>query len=78
MDDLKIRIQEEENITLDPNFWNDPKNAEKVSKSLNKKKNTVQQYEAVETLLDDAFVLFDFFKEGDIEESELNEAYDKA
>lgn len=78
MDDLKIRIQEEENITLDPNFWNDPKNAEKVSKSLNKKKNSVQEYEFVHSLLEDAFVLFDFFKEGEIEELELNEAYEKA
>jgi peptide chain release factor 2 len=45
---------------------------------LNRKKNTVQEYNKVQSLLDDAFVLFDFYKEGAAEESELNDSFQLA
>lgn len=45
---------------------------------MNRKKNTVQEYNKVQSLLDDAFVLFDFYKEGAAEESELNDSFQLA
>ena len=41
----KVEIEEEDLKTQDPEFWNDPKEAEKTLKSLKKKKYWVGEYE---------------------------------
>ncbi|MGQ3012176.1 MAG: peptide chain release factor 2 [Flavobacteriales bacterium] len=78
LDNLTIQIQEEEKITLDPTFWNDPKKAEQISKGLNQKKNKVKEFEACKSAIDDLAVLYDFFKEGDVSEEELQQSYESA
>jgi peptide chain release factor 2 len=59
-------------MSLDPNFWNDSKAAEKMLKELKGHKDKVKQYTNIETVLDDLEVLFEFLKEGmgDVEEVE--------
>ena len=62
-------------VTQDPEFWNDPKKAEVVLKSIKNKKLWVSSYDNLKTNLEDTEVLFQFFKEGEIEEVEIIDQY---
>lgn len=75
---MKEQIADEEQQTHDPNFWSDAKKAELVVKEINKKKFWVNGYEKLKTELEDVQVLFDFYKDGEVEESEVMEAYNSA
>ncbi len=72
-----IEISNEEEKTADPNFWNQPKEAEILMKSLRFKKKWVEDYNAIVSLNEDLHVLYDFYKEGDVEEDELTNHYEK-
>lgn len=72
-----IEISNEEEKTVDPNFWNNPKEAEVFMKELRLKKKWVSDYNSIISLHDDTQVLLDFFKEGDAEEDEVKELYIK-
>nr|WP_294795905.1 peptide chain release factor 2 [uncultured Mucilaginibacter sp.] len=71
-------LKEEQEITVGPHFWDHPKEAEKVLASIKLKKVWTDQYQAVASAIDDAAVMFDFFKSGDATEAELKEQYDLA
>ncbi len=73
IDGKKEKIREQEQYSLDPNFWDDPKNAEEVLKEIKTLKKWVSEYEDTEGAIGDLSVLFEFVKEGEAEESELNE-----
>ncbi|MGB1444742.1 MAG: peptide chain release factor 2 [Flavobacteriaceae bacterium] len=75
IDAKEIQIRNQEEVTLDPDFWNDPKKAESHMKELRTLKKWVSDYEQAHLQLDDLEVLFDFFKEGEVEEKEVNDAY---
>ena len=70
-----IEISNEEEKTVDPDFWNNPKEAEAFMKELRLKKKWVNDYNTIVSLLEDTQILLDFFKEGDAEEEEVNEQY---
>lgn len=74
--DKKMQIEEEDLRTQDPDFWNNPKEAEALLKKLKHKKFWVASYESVKEECDDLEVLFDFCKEGEASEDEVQEAYD--
>ena len=57
-----IEISNEEEKTADPDFWNHPKEAEILMKSLRLKKKWVEDYRTAVTLHDDLLVLYDFYK----------------
>ena len=65
-------------MSLDPDFWNDPKRAELLLKELKSHKNWVGQYEACASLIEEIEVLEEFRKEGEATEEEVEEAYQKA
>ena len=73
-----IEISNEEEKTADPNFWNNPKDAELLMKSLRLKKKWVEDYRQSVSLNEDLQVLFDFYKEGEIEADEIEQQYEKA
>lgn len=75
MDNRLIQIEDKEQISLDPNFWNDADNAELILKELKSHKHWVQGYQEVKTLLDDLEVLFEFEKEGEASVDEVDEKY---
>jgi len=62
---------------MDPDFWNDPKRAETILKSIKQNKYWVNAYENIAAILDDLQVLFDFHKEGEVSEEELEAEYEK-
>ncbi|NRB50386.1 MAG: peptide chain release factor 2 [Saprospiraceae bacterium] len=73
-----IEIEEKEQISLDPNFWNDPKKAESILKTIKSHKNWVGQYEEVATIIEDAEVLLEFQKEGEATEEEVDDKHQEA
>jgi peptide chain release factor 2 len=72
------QIKDEETKTQAPDFWNDPKQAEKKLKSISALKSWTQSYDQMKTSLDDLKVLMDFQKEGEASESEVDEQYEKS
>ncbi|WP_152287355.1 peptide chain release factor 2 [Flavicella marina] len=77
IDKKQILINNEEEKSANPNFWNDPKEAEIVLKNLRSLKKWVEDYNNLNTLLDDLSVLLEFFKEGEATELEVDELVSK-
>lgn len=73
-----IEISNEEEKTANPNFWNNPKEAEVFMKTLRFKKKWVEDYNKAVTFNEDLEVLYDFYKEGEVDEKELNQLYETA
>ena len=76
IDKKLIEIANEEEKTVDPDFWNDPKAAEVFMKDLRFKKKWVEDYNKTITLNEDVVVLYDFYKEGEVEEKEVIEQFE--
>lgn len=72
-----IRIEEEEEKTQEPDFWDDPQKAEKQLKLISRLKEWTNSFKEIETQVEELIVAIDFFKEGEIEESEVENQYAK-
>ncbi len=70
-----MQIKEKEDLSLDPNFWNNPKKAEVILKELKLHKTWVQKYRVLETQVDDLEVLLEFQKLGEVTEEEVDGKY---
>ena len=55
--DLKAKAAELEAQTLDPNFWNDPSAANKITQQIKQSRDTIEDYEGLCSRLEDAIVL---------------------
>ncbi|WP_108211595.1 peptide chain release factor 2 [Pontibacter mucosus] len=77
-DAKKEQVKETEAQTTAPDFWDDPKEAEKVLKEIKSVKVWTDHYEEVEKAVSDFEVLFDFFKEGDVSEEDIQQELKKA
>ena len=78
IDRKQIQIETEEEKTHDPSFWDDPKAAEAHMRALNSKKRWVSDYEAVKAAAGDLEVIYDFYKEGEAGEEEVETQYEAA
>ena len=78
IDRKQIQIETEEEKTHDPSFWDDPKAAEAHMRALNSKKRWVSDYEAVKAAAGDLEVMYDFYKEGEAGEEEVETQYEAA
>lgn len=65
-------------VTAQPEFWNDPKEAEKILKNIRLKKVWTDSFTEVKTLFDDLETLNEFYLADEVEETELNAEYEKA
>ncbi len=70
-----IEVSNDEEKTVDPNFWNNPKEAEAFMKELRLKKKWVTDYNTIVSLHEDTQVLFDFYKDGEAEDVDVEEQY---
>ncbi len=68
----------EEQLTHAPDFWNDSKRAERILKQIKEKKTWTDLFKETETSVDDAAVLLEFFKAGEVSENEVDEQYARA
>ena len=73
-----IKISNEEETASNPDFWNNPKEAEVLMKSLREKKKWVEDYSQAHSEVDDLIVLYDFYKDGDATEQEIEQQFNKA
>jgi len=78
VDGKTIRIEEEEQLTHDPEFWNDPKSAEEQLKKIARLKGWVEGYKAVQTAVEDLNVLAEFQEAGEASEEEVNTQFKQA
>ncbi|MCF6296095.1 MAG: peptide chain release factor 2 [Flavobacteriaceae bacterium] len=72
-----IEIQNEEEQTFNPDFWNDSKAAELVMKSIRMKKKWIEDYNTIKSQADDLEVLYEFYKEGESTAEEVEEQFQK-
>lgn len=70
-----MQIKEKQDLSLNPDFWNDPKAAELVLKELKSHQNWVAKYSSLETRVEDLEVLLEFQKMGEASESEVESKY---
>jgi peptide chain release factor 2 len=75
VDGKTIRIEEEEQKTHDPDFWNDPKLAEEQLRKIARLKSWVEGYKQVQTAVEDLSVLAEFHEAGEASEEEVNAQY---
>ncbi|SER09624.1 peptide chain release factor 2 [Pedobacter rhizosphaerae] len=59
-----------------PDFWDDPKKAEKILAEISAKKKWTDGFNQTNSAVEDAAVMFDFFQSGDAAEAELQEQFD--
>lgn len=71
----KIELQNDEEKTAAPDFWNEPKEAEAFLKTLKSKKKWVEDYEEIASRYEDLEVLVEFSKEDEESEKELERAF---
>lgn len=71
----RMTLAEEEIKTQDPDFWNDPKVAEAQMKVIRGLKFWVSSYDQLVNELGDLEVLFEFIKEGEGDEKELDDQF---
>ncbi len=71
----KIEIANDEEKTVSPEFWDNPKEAEVFMKQLRSRKKWVTDYEEIFSRFEDIQVLADFAKEDPDSEKELDEAF---
>ncbi|MBT5771792.1 MAG: peptide chain release factor 2 [Flavobacteriaceae bacterium] len=77
--DVKIsQLKLEEEKTHHPEFWNDPKSAERDLKKITFVKKWVTDFNNAENKVNDLEVLMDFYKSGESTETEIDELYSKS
>jgi len=75
IDKKSIEVSNEEEKTADPNFWNNPKEAELVMKALRSKKKWVDDFKQITTNFEEIAILFDFYADGEATEEEIDKLY---
>ena len=76
IDAKQIEIINEEEKTFAPNFWDNAKAAEILIKNLRSKKKWVEDFEKANALTEELQIIYEFVKDGDASESELDHQYD--
>jgi peptide chain release factor 2 len=63
---------------MQPDFWNDPKEAEATMKSIQSKKIWTGSYEKAQTAYEDLETLYEFYEMDEVSEQDLEKEYQKA
>lgn len=73
-----MEVEEEEEKTQAPDFWDDPKAAETLLKQIQEKKHWTEKYREVESAVNDTAILAEFFEEDEAVRQELDVQFDLA
>ncbi|MFD2285720.1 peptide chain release factor 2 [Pedobacter petrophilus] len=76
VDELLYAIREEEKLTMAPDFWDDPKKAEKILAEIGSKKKWTDGFNDANNAVEDAAVMLEFFQAGDASEAEMKEQFE--
>ena len=71
----RIDLRNEEEKTQEPDFWNDPAKAREPLRKVAGIKAWIEEYDAVDKLVEDLELMPDFVKEGVVSEKELDAHY---
>ena len=71
----RIDLRNEEEKTQEPDFWNDPAKAREQLRKVAGSKAWIEEYDAVDKLVEDLELMPDFVKEGVVSEEELDAHY---
>ncbi len=77
IDQKLIEISNEEENASNPDFWNDPRAAEVLMKSLRAKKKWVEGYDVLKNNNEELQILYDFYKDGEASEAEIIKSYNE-
>ncbi|MEW6467928.1 MAG: peptide chain release factor 2 [Bacteroidota bacterium] len=69
------QIEEQEEKTLAPGFWNDPKKAEEILRKIKTLKSWTSAFYDLGKSVEDVSVIYDFYKAGEASEQDVNEHY---
>jgi peptide chain release factor 2 len=72
-----IEVEEEEQKTHAPNFWDDPKAAEAQLKKVSGLKEWTNAYQKVKQGLEDLQTIIDFYNEGDASEADVEKQFNE-
>ena len=61
-----------------PDFWDDPKAAEKILHAIKAQKVWTEQFDSMESSIEDAAVMLEFLQAGDASEDDVKELFDAA
>ncbi|WP_137305346.1 peptide chain release factor 2 [Lentimicrobium saccharophilum] len=75
IEDKKKKIAEEEALTHQPGFWDEPKKAEALMKQIQEKKKWTIDFDAAGSAVSDLSVLFDFYELDEATEADLDHQY---
>lgn len=78
IDKRSMSVDELQDQSLDPDFWNDSKRAESIMRDLKLHKSWIEKYNALQEMVDEVEVLYEFQKMEEATEDEVNEKYNKA
>ena len=77
MDKKNIEISNLEEKTINPNFWNNNTEAQKILKKIKSLKDWVIGYNLTKSLCDELEITFEYFKANEVSEKELLKIYNK-
>ncbi|WP_345068761.1 peptide chain release factor 2 [Sphingobacterium thermophilum] len=78
IDVKKAEIEKETEITLRPDFWDNPKEAEKILQGIKNLKLWTEHYDRVANAVEDVVVMYEFFQSGDASEQDVEDQYQTA
>ncbi|WP_338229874.1 peptide chain release factor 2 [Algoriphagus taiwanensis] len=77
-DRKKLEIQDLEAVSAQPDFWNNPEEAEKTMKQIQARKTWTSDFENLDKTIQDLEVLYDFYSMEEVSEEEIKAEYTKA
>ncbi|MDX9940634.1 MAG: peptide chain release factor 2 [Bacteroidales bacterium] len=78
IDAKRNQVEQQQKTSENPDFWNDPKEAESILKQTSLLKKWTEAYDHALRELDDLKVLFDFFEAEEATEAEVDKQHQKA
>ena len=78
LEDRKIKVDNDRQMTLSPGFWDDNSRATGILKEIKINTYWIDLFNKVNGAVEDFAVLFEFWKAGEANEEEVKDAYDNA
>ncbi|MHA7128283.1 peptide chain release factor 2 [Algoriphagus namhaensis] len=76
-DRKKAEIEDLEAVSAQPDFWNNPEEAEKTMKQIQLRKGWTKSYEELDQQIQDLEVLYEFYSLDEVSEEEMKKEYEK-
>jgi peptide chain release factor 2 len=74
----EAKVANDRQLSLAPGFWDDTARATKILKDIKNNEYWIELFQSVSTAVEDFAVLFEFWKEGEETEGNVQEAYEAA